>query len=174
MKKKLLTAATMLVACLAFAALPQALAAPSMFPRPVLVKAHGLTARSTVGSFCTTSVPDHGSQVRQCADFAYPLPVRGRLPARAGDVIHLRFRHNPAIVDRIENVRMRVLQVDADSFSLAGHAHHEAHVPGHPNRWIARLPHGIQGPYVLEALAGYPGPDGADFWAGLWVRPGNG
>ena len=53
----------------------------SLAPRPALVSAHGLTVRSTVGSFCVDGRSRRGTSVGMCADSAYPLPT-ARAPAR--------------------------------------------------------------------------------------------
>ena len=137
-----------------------------MAPRPVLVSARHLTVRSSVGSFCTQSRPHNGSASGLCADYAYPLHTRGRLPVAAGAVIRLRFRHNPNIRDRIEAVHVALVRVSGDNIEFVGHVGPPTQNPRHASRWLVHLPSDLHHANVLDVSVRLPGGD-ADFWAGL-------
>src|SRR5687767_4172103 len=77
-----------LVACTGFGALGSAQGHPPREgPRAVWAGNDGLWVRATTGSFCWNSA-DGGI----CADSAYPLRVRGRLPVEPRERVRLRIR----------------------------------------------------------------------------------
>lgn len=166
---KRLTAATVLgLAAGAVAATTGAGAGQSLAPRPALVKAHGLTERSTLGSYCTTGRSRHGTSSGVCADSAFPEP-RGHLPVHPGDKVHLRFRHNPAIRDHIEHVRVALARTRPTPVVFAGSARRARAVSGHPNRWLVKLPRHLGTADALDIFVRY-GHGDAEFVAGIAPR----
>lgn len=171
MSGRALKLAGCLAAILAIAAAGGALASfHDSAPRPVFVGDHGLTLRSSTGSFCTQSRPNgQGVSSGMCADSAYPLRTHGHLPVAGGDVIHLRFRHNPAILDRVKRARVALLKVDGKDIKPAARVPAAVQNPEHPSRWTARLPRNLHGANVIDVSVIYNGGDG-DFWAAITPR----
>lgn len=143
-------------------------AGQSLAPRPALVKAHGLTERSTLGSYCTTGRPRHGTSSGVCVDSAFPDP-RGHLPVHPGDKVHLRFRHNPAIRDHIKHVRVALARTRPTPVVFTGSVRRTRAVAGHPNRWFVKLPHDLGTADALDIFVRYRQGD-ADFVAGIAPR----
>ncbi len=143
-----------------------------MTPRPALVSAHGLTVRSTVGSFCLDGRSRRGVSAGVCGDAAYPLRLRGRLPVHGGERIALRFRHNPQIRDRVGTVRVTAFGLAPDARGAPGKSPTRSVTAvqnrHHRSRWHVRLPRGIHGANVLDIAVRYSHRHGdADFWAGI-------
>jgi hypothetical protein len=72
-------------------------AAPAVDRNPqhqLLAKSHHKTLRATLGTHCTAQ---DGSM--RCADYAYPLNTKGRLPVHGGGRIVLRFGEEPEEID---------------------------------------------------------------------------
>jgi hypothetical protein len=152
---------------LAIAGCAIALAKPQgMAPRAALVSAHSLTVRSTVGSYCVTSPPRHGTASGQCADGGSPLPVHGHLPVGPGDTVRLRFRHNPHILDRVSSVHVGLVRVQGHEATSVGRAGRPVQNPQHPSRWSVQLPENLKHANVLDIFVRLSGGD-ADFWAGI-------
>jgi hypothetical protein len=142
----------------------------SLAPRPALVSAHGLTVRSTVGSFCVNGRSRRGASVGMCADSAYPLPTRGRLPVSGGDRVALRFRHNPRIQDRIGSVVVTPVHASRHSAPDDPLLHPVSAMQNgaHPSHWHVRLPAGLGNANTLDISVRYSHHHGdADFWAGI-------
>jgi hypothetical protein len=67
------------------------------------VTSHGRTLQATLGSHCTRR---DGAML--CADMAYPLDTKGRLPVHGRGRLVLRFREAPAEIDpSLRNRRSR-------------------------------------------------------------------
>jgi hypothetical protein len=140
-----------------------------MSPRPALVSAHGSTVRSSVGSYCTTSRAHHGVHTGACADSVYPHP-RSSLAVAGGDVLHMRFPHNRAILDRPRHVFVALVRIRHDRVATVGRGRGELRVPGHPRRWIASLPQRLHDANAVDVSVSYGKHGDADFVAGLRLR----
>jgi hypothetical protein len=168
MKARLVLAAGV---CLAAGSVTAALgeaAQHGMGPRPALVSAHGLTVRSTVGSYCVDGRPHHGTSVSGCTDSAYPIGTRGKLPVSGGDRLALRFRHNPRIEDTVTRARVSLLRVH-DDITYISHPVAASQNRRHPSRWHVRLPGDLKDANKLDISVKYRNGD-ADFWAGIAPR----
>jgi hypothetical protein len=166
--KALLTAATCALLAVPAAGLASGAGARGLSPRPALVTAHALTLRSTPGTYCVTGRPRNGTSAGVCADYAYPLRTRGRLPVDGGDRVALRFRHNPRIFDQPRSVRVSPLRVHDGHIDAVSTAVVAKAVNGHPRRWSVVLAADLEGANRLDVAVRYRQGD-ADFWAG--IRP---
>ncbi len=161
-----LAATTVSLLAAASVAAPAVAGPGRVAPRPALVTAHALTIRSTVGTYCVQGRARHGTQVGMCADYAYPLRTRGRLPVDGGNRVALRFRHNPRIEDRPKSVRISPLRVSAQQIDSVSSTIAAVQSRQHPRRWSATLPADLDGANVLDVAVRYRQGD-ADFWAGI-------
>jgi hypothetical protein len=113
--------------------------------------------RATTGSFCWNSA-DGGI----CADSAYPLRVRGRLPVEPRERVRLRIR------DHARRVHVSLVRVKSPrSFDEVGWGTRAKRIGKH--LWRFRLPGDLQRANVLDVFAEYRQGD-ASFWAGLAPR----
>ena len=128
---------------------------PVGHPRVVWAGSGGLFVKSKLGSYCWTQ-----GASGQCADGAYPLKTRGRLPVDQRDRVTL------LVPDPARKVRVSLVHVEGEQINYldwnrqaraAGQGHH---------RWWFRLPADLGNANVLEIFARYQQGDG-DFWAGL-------
>ena len=131
-------------------------------PRPLTVQSDGLFVRAAQGSYCITRRSGDG-WVRQCADYAYPLRVRGLLPVGAGERMTLNF-HDHAI----RRVRLALLHVDGAAVERVPaelRAHQDRR---HPVRWTARLPAAAADANRLDIKVRYErGLGDSEWWVGL-------
>jgi hypothetical protein len=106
---------------------------------------HHKTLRATLGTHCTAQ---NGSM--RCADFAYPLDTKGRLPVHGGGRIVLRFGEEPE-------------EVDASLRDRRSRSVHELRTRGTGLRRTIRLPRRLpRGSDRLGVFVGYERGD-ADF-----------
>lgn len=136
-------------------------------PRPIQVQAHGQSVRAAQGSYCVSYTSPHSPHQGTgiCADYAYPLGVKGKLAVRAGLRIALRM-HDP----EIRRVMLRPLSVHGGDITAAGGRFEARRRPGHPNCWIASLPDDLGQANRLDIFVRYRhGIGDADYWAGLRV-----
>jgi hypothetical protein len=127
-------------------------------PRTLLVDNHALMVKATLGSYC---VADAG--VGLCADVAYPLRVRGRLPVAPGERLKLRTHDR-----KIASARVSLLRVSGGEIESAVWSERARPAPGHRSRWLVRLPDDLAGANRLEIFVRYQDRIGdADYWAGL-------
>ncbi len=140
-----------------------------MSPRPALVSAHGSTVRSSVGSYCTTGRAHHGVHAGMCADSVYPHP-HSRLAVSGGDVLHVRFPHNRAILDRPWRVVVTLVRIRHDGVSTVDRGRGDLQVPGHPRRWLASIPRRLHNANAVDISVSYGRNGDADFVAGLRSR----
>ena len=126
------------------------------------IKRAGLVARATLGSFCTTP-PAGGGGAGFCADSAYPLRVRGRLPVRPGGRVVLK----PSVEAR--GVVVRLMRVDGRDFEPVGRKLAVRRLSA--RRWAVRLRRDLGGANVLDVSLRWQNPrDGAgdaNFWGGI-------
>ena len=128
--------------------------------RPTLsIKRAGLFVRATLGSFCTS--PSAGAGL--CADSAYPLRVRGRLPVRPGGRVVLK----PSVEAR--SVVARLMRVDGRDFEPVGRKLAVRRLSA--RRWAVELRRDLGGANVLDVSLRWQNPrDGAgdaNFWGGI-------
>jgi hypothetical protein len=116
----------------------------------------GLTAQATLGSFCV-------DRPGFCADAAYPLPVRGRLPVRPGGRVVLE-----TSVEASE-LSVRLLRVPARRTTPVGRQLTVRRLA--PKRWAVTLPERLRDATVLDVFLLWDNPrDGsgdASFWGGV-------
>jgi hypothetical protein len=116
----------------------------------------GLTAEASPGSFC---VDPPGF----CADAAYPLPVRGRLPVRPGGRVVL----EPSV--DASKLSVRLLRVPARRIMPVGRQLTVRRLA--PKRWAVTLPRRLRDATVLDVFMRWDNPrDGsgdASFWGGI-------
>ena len=80
----------------ALALLAAAVPAAERLPQhDVVASSHGRTVRATLGTNCTPT----GDGGLRCADYAYPLHTKKRLPVHAGGRIVLQFQERPTEID---------------------------------------------------------------------------
>lgn len=130
------------------------------------VSSHGLTARATLGSFCRTTYNEDGTISGDvCADAAYPLGTRGRVPVHRGGRVHLKTNH-PA---RSMSVTPVHFSKDGERFRYGDRVPARSKGDG-GSRWRARLPRRLaRRTRVLDVEVRYA-DGGANFWAGLKVH----
>ena len=128
--------------------------------RRLTVSSHGLFEKATLGSFCEAH-GDHGV----CADAAYPLETRGRLPVHPRGHVGLR-TSAPATRVSVSFVRVR----EDGRFRHVGPSKRARKHDDTGRRWRLRLPRDLPPrANVLDAFIRYPDGDG-DFWAGIKVH----
>jgi hypothetical protein len=127
-------------------------------PRTLLVDNHALIVKATLGSYCVAD-----ASVGICADVAYPLQVRGRLPVAPGERLKLRTHDR-----KVASARVSLLRVSGDEIESVGRSGRARRAPGHQSRWLVRLPDDLGGANRLEVFVRYRDHIGdADYWAGL-------
>jgi hypothetical protein len=123
----------------------------------------GLVARATTGSFCSIPPAGAGATPGICADSAYPLRVRGRLPVRPGGRAILRFSVEP------DAVVAHLVRVDGRDFEVLGRKLAVRRLSA--RRWAVRLRRDLAGANVLDVSIRWRNPrDGqgdANFWGGI-------
>lgn len=131
---------------------------PGEKPKRIWAGSGGLYVRATLGTYCWER-----ERSGICADAAYPLKVRGRLPVRPRGRVALRF------ADHARHVRVSLTRVrDREAKSLDWRT--RARRPTeNPHRWRFRLPRKLRGANRLDISARYPNGDG-HFSAGIEVR----
>lgn len=155
---------TMLVAGVACAAalgvVSLARAGGSERPRAVHVRAGGEQVRASQGSYCYS---DRDSGRAVCADFAYPLKVRGRLPVRPGQWIRLRTHDRT-----IKRLSAHLLLVRGADFDARGKLLGVQRIPNRPSAWKARIPERVERANRISIDAVYERNAGdSNWWAGV-------
>ena len=170
LKTRIAVLAVVSISAVAIGAAFAAASGGGMAPRPALVSANGLTVHASVGSFCVDGRPHHGTASSVCADYAYPLHTRGKLPVAGGDRVALRFRHNRRIEDVVKSVHVHPLRVHGGNIKPVSSAVAGVQNSAHRSRWHVRLPSDLGGANKLDISITYANGD-ADFWAG--ISPGS-
>ena len=129
---------------------------------PTLSLKHaGLYEMATQGTFCVTPPPGGGSGL--CADFAYPLPVAGRLPVRPGGRVVLRSSVEAT------SVIARLLRVDGSTIKPVATSLRVSQLSA--KRWAVKLPRRLRHANVLDAFIRWDnaidGRGDADYWGGI-------
>jgi hypothetical protein len=110
-----------------------------------------VTVTPTSGSYCRS-----GADQSLCADAAYPLPIKRRLPVRPGGRITIASDEPLSDVDTcLETKRLRRFRC--------------ADAAGSGTHWRVRLPHRLRRADRLSIFVRYPQGDG-DYALGLRVR----
>ncbi len=152
-----------LAAALAFASLPAwgaVRVSEGKRPRPVRVAAGGDSVVASQGSYCVTS--RHSGT---CADYAYPLRVKGRLPVAPGDAVLLRTGDRA-----IHRARITLIHARRHDFRPVARAVTARRVAGHRARLRFRLPDDLGNANRIDIAATYAHHRGdSDWWAG--IRP---
>ena len=133
--------------------------------RPALRVAHdGLTARASLGTYCTTP-PAGEPGFAGCADYLYPLRLRASLPVRAGGTLVLRTRFSA------RRLAASLLSVDGRDITTVGE--HLIVRRTAARRWAVELPAELGGANVLSVSMTWrnarDGRGDANFWTG--IRP---
>lgn len=140
----------------------------SMKPKRPFVTANALTARATVGSYCVAGTAEPGEPVGGvCADAAYPLDTRGRLPVEPRDRVRLRFPDNPRIEDDVKAVRVALVRRQGERYRFLDWGTRARSVRGTQSRFRFRLPQRLRRANVLDISVRYVGGGDANSWAGL-------
>jgi hypothetical protein len=124
----------------------------------VFLKTHGLTARATLGTHCLPSGTKEQPAVG-CADYVYPLHVRGHLPAEPGTDIRVKLRR------RATELTASLVRQEGDDFDFVGPTLTGTPAEGR-QRWKLRLPDDLHGANRLSIDVTYVDGD-ANYWAGL-------
>lgn len=135
-------------------------------PDPLTLSRAGVKVRATVGGYCLP-VQNDPTEFAECVDSVYPLPIRRKLPVRAGSRITLRTK-SPA-----RRLRVRLLRVRGQDFNrVAGKVRTRA-VGESGKTWRLRLPRRLGRATALDLNVDYR-PTGtarfggtANFWAGI-------
>ena len=129
---------------------------PRGHPQKMWVGSGGLYVRASVGSYCWSR--REGAAI--CADAAYPIDVRGRLPVQPRDRVTLR------APDHARRVRVSLLRVEGGAIDHVDWQARARRVGDGPHRWRFRLPADLQSANRLDVFVRYKRGD-ADFWAGI-------
>lgn len=130
-------------------------------PRPLTVAAGGASVVATQGSYCVVS---HRSGM--CADFAYPLRVKRRVPVAPHGLVVLR-THDRAI----HRASVTFLRATRHDFNAVGASLTARRAPGHPAKLRFRLPDDLGNANRLDIAATYTHRRGdSDWWAGIKPR----
>lgn len=135
-------------------------------PYRLKVSSHGLTANATLGSFCQSVSNHDGTGSSFCADAAYPLETRGRVPVHPG--ARVRFKTNY----RARSVSVAPVHFSRDGERFGYGDSRRARPRGDAGRaWSVRLSGRLEPrTRALDVFIRYPGRGDADFWAGLNVH----
>ena len=152
-------AATVAAASVAFAA-ERSKGGGGGKPPPVHVAADGKQVRAAQGTFCYSSKM-HGL----CADYAYPLQVKARLPVAVGARVAIdagtRVRRLTATLIRVTCERPFCDGIDEVAAVKTWRT-------GEGRHWRAKLPLDLQGANVLSVDIRFRGARGdSNVWAGL-------
>ena len=137
-------------------------------PRVIHLQTPDQSVRATPGSYCLQQdAPDGATGSGICADAAYPLPTKGRLDLEPGQRFALR-THDP----EVKRIRLSLLRVKGQGAADLGRSFRAVQRPGHPSRWIARLPENasVKANTIDIGVAYEHGIGSADNWAGLRVE----
>ena len=127
-------------------------------PRPLVVRAGGESVVATQGSYCVS-----GRHVGACADYAYPLHVRGRLGVSAGERVLLATGDHA-----IHAARVSLLHATKSGFHPLGWSATARRIPGHPTTLWIHLPDDLGRANRLDISAVYAHHRGdSDWWAGV-------
>jgi hypothetical protein len=129
---------------------------PRAHPRQIWVGSGGLYVRASLGSYCWSRREGAGI----CADAAYPIDVRGRLPVQARDRVTL------LAPDHARRVQVSLLRVEGSSIDQIDWRARARRVGDGPHRWRVRLPADLRNANRLDVFVRYKAGD-ADFWAGI-------
>jgi hypothetical protein len=123
-----------------------------------VVRTAGERVIATQGSYCVS-----GRHVGACADYAYPLHVRGRLDVSAGERVLV------ATGDRlIHTARVSLLHATKSGFHALAWSATARRTPGHPTTLRIHLPDDLGRANRLDISAAYAHHRGdSDWWAGL-------
>lgn len=129
---------------------------PRAHPRKIWVGSGGLYVRASLGSYCWS----RREGTAFCADAAYPIDVRGRLPVQPRDRVTLLVR------DHARRVHVSLLRVEDNAIHQVDWRARARRVGDGPHRWRFRLPADLRNANRLDVFVAYKGGD-ADFWAGI-------
>ena len=129
---------------------------PRAHPRKIRVGSGGLFVRASLGSHCWSGREGVGF----CADAAYPIAVRGRLPVQPGDRVTL------FAPDHAQRVHVSLLRVKGSAIERVDWRARAHRVGDGPHRWRFRLPADLRNSNRLDVFVRYKRGD-ADFWAGI-------
>lgn len=127
-------------------------------PEPVAVTIRGVTVRATAGDFCLRSQESESAVRTVCADAHYPLPVRGRLPARPGRWV--------TFDTTVEATRVEVGLIRLKNWQKSRFVGRARRRNDDGTRWRIRLPKRLRGAEILNIDVKYPNGE-ANFWAGI-------
>ncbi|MGI9019201.1 MAG: hypothetical protein ACR2G3_00630 [Solirubrobacterales bacterium] len=134
---------------------------PRAHPQKIWVGSGGLYVRASLGSYCWSRREEGtGFWNGFCADAAYPIDVRGRLPVQPRDRVTL---HVP---DHARRVNVSLLRVEGSAINHGDWRARARRVGDGPHRWRFRLPADLQNANRLDVFVRYERGD-ADFWAGI-------
>ena len=135
-----------------------ALAGDNRRPRPVDVRAGGEQVRASQGSWCYS-----GPRTGICADYGYPLRVRGRLDVAPGQRIKLRM-HDRSI-KRLSASLLKVRDGEIDQRVALTRIRR---APNNPRAWRATIPADAADANRLDISVRYKRNRGdSNWWAGI-------